>query len=156
MAADEGDAGYDGPGVWVHNRIHHRGLHGHKHIDRQRAIAITLIVTALARVGAWTLLTICYAVGVGFAVTLFKSVAFVALISMFALILTDWGQMAASLAQLNAADAHGAAEHNARALAVDYAGIEHDLAELADLQPGPEARLLAATIREKLHVGGTL
>ena len=108
-----------------------------------------MIVTALIRVFVWLTLTILYVCGVAFAVKLFKSVAFVALISMFALILTDWGQFAASMAQLTAGDAEEAVR---RDLGVDFDELEADLEKLAGLPPGSEALALAAEIRQKLEV----
>jgi hypothetical protein len=133
----------------LRERIHHRShrTHQHEHAVKQRRTALILIYTALARVSVWVVLTILYLIGVTFAVTLFKSVAFVALISMFALILTDWGQFAASMAQLTAGDVGHVVTTQQQ---VDTDEIQRNLAELAELQPGPEARTLAAKIREQI------
>lgn len=87
-----------------------RGLHGRAHHDRQRKIALVLIFTGLVRVVAWTTLILLYLVGVPFTAALFHSVAFVAIISLYANAATDFGQVCASLAQLTAGDAHRDAE----------------------------------------------
>ncbi len=138
----------------LHDRSHHRGLHGHEHVGRQRRTALILIVTGLARVVVWITLIACYLLGFHFTKTLFSSVAFVALISLYANGATDWGQVAASLAQLTAGDAHADVEHVRVVQAMDFAEIESDIARLAELQPGPDAITLAGQIREKLHVIG--
>ena len=110
-----------------------------------------MIGTGLSRVTIWTLLLIAYLVHVAFARSLFASVSFVAVLSVLALMLTDWGQVAASLAQLAAGDAHADTEHVRRHLALDTAAIERDLERLARLQPGPKAEKLANEISARLH-----
>lgn len=135
----------------LHDRAHHRGPHTRQHVAHQRRTALILIYTALGRVAVWTLLTILYLVGVAFAVSLFKSVAFVALISMFALILTDWGQFAASMAQLTAGDVHASVRDMHAAQDVNFDQIEADLVKLAELAPGREAHALAQSIREQIE-----
>ena len=127
-----------------------KGLHGHQHVDRQRLVAILMIGTGLARVMLWTTLLTLNLVGVAFVVALFGSVSFVSDLSVLALMLTDWGQVAASLAQLTAGDAHHDAEATRRDLAFDVHEIEGDLYRLAKLTPGPEADELAAEIRAQL------
>lgn len=92
-------------------RAHHSGLHGRDHVARQRMIALLMIGSGLLRVAIWSVLLLFYLAHVAFARTLFASVAFVSVLSVLALILTDWGQVAASLAQLTAGDAHRDAEH---------------------------------------------
>jgi hypothetical protein len=119
----------------LHERAHRKGLHGHDHIAKQRLTALILIYTALGRVAAWTVLTILYLVGVAFAVTLFKSVAFVALISM---------------AQLTAGDAHHDIEATRKEVSFDTAQIEEDIARLAKLRPSKKADALAAEIRARV------
>lgn len=128
------------------NRWGHRGLHGRPHIDRQRRTAIILVSTGLVRVLAWTTLIVFYLSGVPFTASLFKSVAFVALISLYANAATDFGQVCASLAQLTAGDAHHDAEAARREITVDTAAIEADIARLALLAPGPDAIALAENI----------
>lgn len=96
----------------LRNRAQHRGLHGQDQIDKQRRIALIMIVTGLARVVVWTTLLLLNFVGVPFVVKLFGSIAFVTDLSVVALMLTDWGQVAASLAQLTAGDAHHDIEAN--------------------------------------------
>lgn len=128
-----------------------RGLHGQEHINRQRLIAQLMIGTALLRVAVWLGLMGLYAADVGFARHLFISVSFVALLSVLALALTDWGQAAASMAQLTAGDAHHDAEAARRETAVDFAQLEQDILRLAQLQPGPDADQLASTISARIH-----
>ena len=135
---------------WAAKRAKHRGLHGHKKIDNQRRTALILVNTGMIRVIGWTALAVAYILHVPFAVEAFKSVAFVALISDIALIETAFSQVAASLAQLSAADSHHDAEAARKELAVDYVQVEGDIAKLASLQPGPEADELAASIRRKI------
>ena len=127
-----------------------RGLHGHRHVDRQRLTAIILIITGLVRVCAWATLIALYLLGVPFTAHLFASVAFVAVISLYANAATDFGQVCASLAQLTAGDAHHDAEATRIAVGIDYSAIEADIARLAELQPCPEADQLAAEIRRRL------
>ncbi len=134
----------------LHDRAHHRGLHGREKVNRERLIALVLIYTALGRVGIWTVLMILYLIGVAFAVALFKSVAFVALLSILALILTDWGQFAASMAQLTAGHAHQDIEHTRRELSVDTQAIQESIDRLARLPPGPDSDRLAREIRDLL------
>jgi hypothetical protein len=105
---------------------------------------LIMVVTGLARVLVWaTMLALFYA-GAPFMVTLFGSVKFVSALSVGALLLTDWGQVAASLAQLTAADVH-------HAVGLDFTQIETDIQRLADLHPGPEARALASQIQQHLE-----
>ena len=135
---------------WLHRRAHGRGLHGHAHVASQRTIALAMIVSGIGRVFVWTLLLVLYLSGVAFARNLFASVAFVAVLSVLALMLTDWGQVVASFAALFAADSHADTEHVRRELGIDTVAIETDLMRLADLQPGAEATSLAAAIRQRL------
>lgn len=141
------------PSVWFRRRIHHYPIPGteHDHISRQRRSALILIVTALIRVAIWSLLTIFYLAHVAFAVNLFKSVSFVAFISMLALILTDWGQYAASMAQLTAGDVHKTMVRSGHVIQADVAQLEGDIERLAQLDPGPEAQGLASEIRARLR-----
>lgn len=88
-----------------------RRLHGPKHHDGQNLMAIVLIVWGLVRALAWVTLIVLYLIGVPFTTVLFHSVAFVAVISLYANAATDFGQVCASLAQLAAARAHQDAEH---------------------------------------------
>jgi hypothetical protein len=134
----------------LHRRAHRRGPAGHQRINRQRFIALAMIATGLGRVAIWLSLIFLYSIGVAFAINLFKSVAFVALISMISLALTDWGQVAASLAQLTAGDAHHDIEATRLEASIDTASIERDLARLAQLEPGPEGERLAAEIRAQI------
>ena len=63
--------------------------------------------------------------------------------------------MAASLAQLTAGDAHSDAEIARVHTSIDFALVERDIARLADLAPGEEARKLAADIRRRLSAGSS-
>lgn len=92
------------------NRHRHRGLHGNDKIDRQRLLALILVITGMIRSAAWGTLILLYVIGVPFTHSLFKSVAFVAIISLYANAATDFGQACASLAQLVAGDSHHDAE----------------------------------------------
>lgn len=132
-------------------RAHHHGLHGHRHISRQRLVALVMVATGLARVTMWIVLLALYGAGVPAIRSLYASVAFVSLLSVGALLLTDWGQVAASLAQLTAADAHHDAESARKEVQIDFVAIEKDVAKLAEMQPGPEGQKLAGAIRERLH-----
>ena len=135
-------------------RSRQRDLHGHEHVDKQRLVAVGMIGTGLLRVALWLAITVAYVAGSHTVHAWFASVSFVALLSILALLLTDWGQVAASLAQLTAGDAHADAEHNRRALekdSVELDDIERDIARLAELQPGPDAQSLASSIRDRLQ-----
>jgi hypothetical protein len=135
---------------WITRRAEHRGLHGHSRIDKQRRIALLMIVSGFLRVVVWTVLLLFYLAHVAFARTLFASVAFVAVLSVLALMLTDWGQVAASLAQFSASEAHHDAEAVRKEVSFDAATIEEDIARLAQLQPCKEADELAAQIRAQI------
>ena len=135
---------------WAKRRAEHRGLHGPRKINNQRRTALLLVNTGMVRVIGWSALAICYILKVPFAVEAFKSVAFVALISDIALIETAFSQVAASLAQLSAADSHHDAESTRSALAIDFLALESDIARLAKLQPGPESDRLVMKIRRQL------
>ena len=130
-------------------RVHRQHLDGHARIVRQRRLALFLIITAMMRAAAWTTLIVLYLVHVPFTASLFKSVAFVAVISLYANAATDFGQGAASLSQLAAIEAHYDAEAARIAVGVDYQAIDTDIAQLAELNPGPEAQELATRIRSK-------
>lgn len=131
-------------------RARHQGPHGNRHIDRQRVIALTLAVTGFARAGFWAAMIASYFAGLTLVHSLFNDVWFVAILSLYANGATDFGQACASLAQLAASDAHHDAEHTRRALIIDTALIEHDISQLAGLQPGPEAQMLAEHITARL------
>lgn len=102
---------------WLRNRVHHRGLHGAAHIDRERAFALLMILTGLGRVVIWGSIALAYAFHAPLIVGWFRSVAFVSLLSILALLLTDWGQVAASFAQFTAAHAHHDAEEARKEIA---------------------------------------
>lgn len=115
-----------------------------------------MIATGLLRVVVWAALIVLYVIGIKSVRHLYAEVSFVTILSVLALLLTDWGQVAASLAQLTAGDAHHDAEATRTALEIDVPAIEADIARLADLQPGDEAHALAEAIRRRLaaqHTG---
>jgi len=135
----------------LNKRAHRTGLDGHARIGKQRMVALLMIGSGFTRVVIWTILLVLYLVHVAFARSLFASVAFVAVLSVLALMLTDWGQVAASLAQLSASDAHHDAEAGRREGQIDFAQIEGDIARLAKLQPGPESDELVLSIKKRLQ-----
>jgi hypothetical protein len=136
---------------WLHTQAHHRGLHGRAHVDRERTIALAMILTGLARVVLWTIITLAFVVRIPVVVHWFGSVAFVSLLSILALLLTDWGQVAASLAQFTAGHAHADIETTRREVQIDTVQIERDIAQLARIEPGPEGDELADAICRRLH-----
>lgn len=85
-------------------------LHGAEHHDKERRNALIMIRTAQARVAVWALMLAAYAAPFPAVKHLYGLTAFVTILSLLALLLTDWGQMAASKAQLAAANAHHDAE----------------------------------------------
>ena len=144
----------------VHERAYHRGLHGADMINRQRRRALRLAIFSFVRMAAWILLMACYALHTAlphefhWTVALFTSVSFVALISLYANAATDYGAGSANLAELTAGDAHKDTEHVRQAVDMDYTQLESDIAELAELQPGPDAQALADRIRTTLKEAG--
>lgn len=109
-----------------------------------------MIITGLVRVTCWLTLITLYLLGVPFTKALFTSVAFVAVISLYANAATDWGQVAASLAMLTAGDAHQDVEHTRQLMTADFAQLEDDISRLADMQPGQECHELADSIKARL------
>jgi hypothetical protein len=141
--------------AWFHERVHKKALHGQKHIAKQRRTALLLIITAFIRVGVWLLLIALYLAGVGFTKSLFASVAFVAVISLYANAATDFAQGCSSLAQLAATDAHHDAEQTRDAVGVDFQRLDTAITRLAALQPGPEAAEQLEEIRAHLNTAST-
>lgn len=133
----------------LRKRAQQRGLHGQAHVDKQRRHALLMVRTAQIRVAIWLVMLIAYPFSHALQ-HLYSLTTFVTLLSVGALLLTDWGQYAASSAELAAGDAHHDAEQTRKAVGVDFEQIESDVARLAALQPGPEAEQLAAEIRERL------
>jgi hypothetical protein len=133
----------------IRARAQHRGLHGHPHIDHQRRHALIMVRTAQVRVAIWATMMIAGPFSHALQHT-YTSVAFVTYLSLGALLLTDWGQYAASSAELAAGDAHADSEHTRAALAIDITQLDSDIARLAALQPGPDAQKLANEIRARL------
>ena len=133
----------------VHQRVHRRGLHGHHQISRQRRHALIMVRTAQIRVGIWLLMLIAYPFSHALQ-HLYSLTTFITLLSVGALLLTDWGQYAASSAELAAGDAHHDAEATRATLETDTAQLDGDIARLAALQPGPDAQKLATEIRQRI------
>ncbi len=80
----------------------HGPLRPHPH--SQRKVALFMIVTGLVRVVVWlTMLLLGLVPSVRH---LYQQVSFVTFLSLLALLLTDWSQVAGSMAQLAASDAH--------------------------------------------------
>ena len=125
-------------------------LHGPRHHLRQRTIAVVMIASGLLRVTIWATMLVLYALNVAGVRHLYAQVSFVTILSVLALLLTDWGQVAASLAQFSAGAAHEDSEHTRYVLTLDMAELDMDLRHLADLQPGVEAHQLARRIGERL------
>ena len=90
--------------------LRHPRYHSQQHMERERIIALALVITGFIRCAVWLSLIVMYLVGVPFTAMLFRSVAFVAVISLYANAATDFGQACASLAQFTAGHAHEAAE----------------------------------------------
>jgi len=131
-------------------RVHHQGLHGHTHLINQRRRALILVITGLFRSACWLTLGVLYLSGVPFTHALFASVAFVALLSLYANAATDFGQACASLADLSASDAHHDAEYNRALMTLDINQLEQDIAQLAELHPGPVAKQLSDSICQRI------
>ena len=127
------------------------GPHSHDRINRQRFFALVLVATGLMRAAAWTTLIALYLTGVPFTADLFKSVAFVAVISLYANAATDFGQACASLAQLTAGDAHAASERAHAAIDLDTEALSKQIADLAQLPPSPRATALAEQLIASLR-----
>jgi hypothetical protein len=142
----------------IHARAHVHGLQGHARVSRQRRAALYMAVFSAVRTVVWVLamlLVAAYYSGLRGAflhsfIHLSSSVLWVALISYYCNASTDAANLAASISALFAADSHHDAEAARRAVDTDFGQLEGDIARLADLQPGPEARELAASIRAKL------
>ena len=137
------------------------------HVSRQRRTALWLLVFAAARTFVWLVamaLIVAHWAGASgpflhWFTSLSATVIFVTFISFYCNASTDAANLSASLAALFSADSHaavitGAAAENVtgRELAEDVAAIGGDIARLADLQPGPEASALSASIRARLAV----
>jgi hypothetical protein len=128
-------------------------------VTTQRHRAIILLWTGAARTAAWVTLGIFIALGLAhigafdWASDLSKSIAFVALISIYANAATDFDAATAAFAALVAADAHKAAATVARHQLRETEALATDVSRLADLQPGPEAAELADDIRHRLRPG---
>lgn len=131
-------------------------LHGRSEIERQRRQAQLMVWTGLARCAFWLLLLIGFLLGLVLTPfhpidKLFALVAFTAAISTLSLVETSWGQVAASLAQLSALDAHHDAEATRQEVSIDFTALESDVARLAQLTPGPESDELVISIRRRLR-----
>jgi ABC-type multidrug transport system fused ATPase/permease subunit len=145
----------------VRSRIFRRSAAGalpHAVISKQRRLALWLTIFAAVRTAVWLAamtLIVAHWLGASGAflhwfTSLSATVVFVTFISFYCNASTDAANMAAGFAALFSADSHAATVTAGRAAAADIAGVEADIARLADLQPGDEARALAAEIRRKL------
>lgn len=134
----------------LRGRHRHTGLHGSGTIDKQRLIALLMIGTGLARVALWASLCVAYLLHVAFVRNLYASVSFVALLSVVALLLTDWSQVAASYAALVGGDTHHDAEETRKAIGFDMDQVQRELSMLAAAKPGEAADALQRTILKRL------
>ena len=144
---------------WLRARIHHRGLHGHAHISKQRRVALYLTVFAAVRTAIWVtgMLLIGVSLLVGYEhgflhafMHLNSTIVWVVFISYYCNASTDAANMAAGISALFSADSHQDSEHTRQTLGVDFAQLERDVAQLAALTPGPEAQSLADEICQRL------
>ena len=130
----------------------------HSHLARQRELAIWLTAFSGIRTFVWLIamaLIVAHWCGAGggflhWFTSLSGEVVFVTFISFYCNASTDAANLSASLAALFAADSHVATVTAGTVVAGDLAGIEADIARLADLQPGTEAAELAGSIRGRL------
>jgi hypothetical protein len=130
----------------------------HTRIARQRELAIWLTAFSGIRTFVWLVamgLIVAHWAGAGGAflhwfTSLSGEVVFVTFISFYCNASTDAANLSASLAALFAADSHVATVTAGREAGEDLAGIEADIARLADMLPGDEAGALAASIRSRL------
>ena len=145
----------------IRHRVFRRSATGalpHDRLARQRELAIWLTAFSGARTTVWLLamgLIVAHWCGAGgvflhWFTSLSGEVVFVTFISFYCNASTDAANLSASLAALFAADAHAATVTTGTDVTGDLAGIEADIARLADLQPGTEAAELAGSIRHRL------
>lgn len=75
-------------------------------MDKAERGARIMIISALVRVVVWACMLGVYLLDISGVHHLYSETSFVTILSVLALLLTDWGQFAASQAQLAAAKAH--------------------------------------------------
>ena len=80
-----------------------------------------------------------------------SAVAFVTFLSLYCNWSTDLANFAASIAALFSADTHADSEAVRAETRGDTAALERDIAQLAQLKPGPESDELVTTIRRRLR-----
>ncbi len=142
---------------WLHLRAH-AGALPHAKVSKQRRMAIWLTITSAIRVIVWTLamgVIVLHWAGVGgpfihWFTTLSGTVIFVTFISFYCNAATDGASLTASIAALFSADSHAAVIASGTKLTTGISSLEDDIARLADLEPGPEARELAEHCRRQL------
>lgn len=110
-----------------------------------------MIGTGLARIVIWASLALAFLFHAEFARNLFVSVSFVSLLSVLALLLTDWSQVVASFAALVGGDTHHDAEETRKALGFDMGQVEKELMLLSNTKPGEGADALRRTIVRRLR-----
>ena len=143
---------------WLRGRIHRRShaVVAPAAVNKQRRNSQWLLITGIIRTVFWALLLGCVVAGLahvlGFewAKALSASVPFVAAVSLYANLATDGGAAISAYAALVAADVHSQVAVTRSVLTADLAGLEADIARLADLEPGAEAASLADSIRGRL------
>lgn len=130
-------------------------------VTNQRKKSLVLLWFGIARTTSWLILGSMVALGLmhvgpfDWAAILSRSVPFVALISIYANAATDFDAVSAAFAALVAADAHKAAATAAGYQVLDTDTLMHDIARLAELEPGDEGFHLSADIRARLRPGAT-
>jgi hypothetical protein len=143
---------------WLRRRVHRRAhvVVAPGGVNKQRRNSLWLLVTGLARTAFWLVLIGCVAAGLahiaGFAwaYDLSQTVWFVALLSLYANLATDFGAVIASYAALVAADVHSQVAVTSSVLTADLAHLHDDVDQLAGLEPGEEAAELAASLKARL------
>lgn len=97
-------------------------------VTRQRRWAMFHLMFAAVRVASWSVLIAMYFAGVPFTSALFRSVAFVAVVSLYANAMTDLGIALAAYAGVIAADArrdvHGTSDRLLRQILATAEAIE--------------------------------
>lgn len=144
--------------AWLRGRVHRRShaVVAPAEVSKQRRNSQWLLITGIIRTVFWALLLGCVVAGLahvlGFewAKALSASVPFVAVVSLYANLATDWGAAIAAYAALVAADVHSQVTVTSSVLTADLAHLHDDVDRLAGLEPGEEAAVLAASLKAKL------
>jgi len=126
-------------------------------IASQHRRSMFLMVTSIIRTCLWVVLGILIAAGLagasdfGWAKDLSHSLAFLALVSIYANAATDLDAAIAAFAALVASRGLAVADATRRAVVKDFETLSTDISRLASLDPGPEAAQLAEDIRYRLY-----